>query len=635
MHVVAPALHPMKHTLYATALLGVGLALSASAQAAPVRLAHNGEVHPEKKPAEKAPVMSPMPGMNHGGMAMPQTALASNARALPALPVNLPSWLRSNKNNEIFYKRGPYNFAIYDIPALARDMNGVATGHALAYEALVTGREAQLETTVFNQIDRVLKNPPKLMPAEKALSPTFGRRYGVLELVFDWTHVSHAQTVDNFVSTWTDNAGKDRETDAIWNYYKEEGAPFLITGLPMNMGWLDSQPYSGAFRRKYPKVNALFWGYHWLQTSVYDGLRGKTLDEQKAMYDIMGKRYREVELYDTKRPFMPMMAETSPIFSEKYPEIANAFDNLHMLHDMVNDILATDWMSESQKKEQIKRAVFIMSPDAHKGCKPGENKGVIDGVSHDHRFMEGMPGMGMMKDGVSDHGAMNMAPGGAMNHGGMDMGATNMSAPATTKATIQTVSAPASGDATAEAFDPTKLMWMNRMGWMNMSQCHHCSMPLTDNGTGDGAWRASTLSAEGWTMRVRCALCARDMSAETKGKVILSLSTEDPQKRVVVFGDENGNLTTQYKGAVFLEEKAGHPRCNQWSQAFSSRAAFDAYVKANPKFADAKALSFEEWASVEAAGTPETYDKEEGPVKNPYADDLKARGINPEEIETR
>ena len=178
------------------------------------------------------------------------------------------------------------------------------------------------------------------------------------------------------------------------------------------------------------------------------------------------------------------------------------------------------------------------------------------------------------------------------------------------------------------------------MGWMNMSQCHHCSMPLPGAGEdADKAWQASTVSAEGWTMRVRCALCARDMSAETKGGAILSLSTEDPNTRITVFSDEEGLLTTESKGAVFIEEKAGHARCTQWSQAFTSRKAFEAYVKNNPQYADAKALTFEEWANVEVAETPETYFKEDGPVENPYAEDLKARGIESEsesvDIETK
>ncbi|RYX85084.1 hypothetical protein EON83_07505 [bacterium] len=550
------------------------------------------------------------------------TATGNNAvREIPALPANMPAWLNSTKNNEIFYKRGAYNFAITTIPELNRDMNGVAVGHALAYEALVTGREKSLETTVWKQIDQVLKNAPRFMPSEKTLSPTFGQKYGVLELVFDWTHVSHAQTIDLLSSPRFDNAAKDAETEKVWDYYRNQGAPFTVTGLPMNMAWLDSQPYSQAFRRKYPKVNALFWGYHWLQTSIYDGLREKTPAEQKKMYALLGKRYHDVELYDTKRPFMPMMAETSPLFSAKYPDIANAFDNLHMLHDMVNDILASDWMTDKQKSEQIKRAVYMMSPNAHKGCKPGENHGVIDGISHDHRFMVGMPGMGIMKNGINN--AAQLANLEMKRHEGMNMGgmAMHSAAPSTAK---------------AEEFDPTRLMWMPKMGWMDMSQCHHCTMPLTGGGDNPlSAWQNSTVSAEGWTMRVRCALCARDMSAEAKGGAILSLSTEDPHKRVIVFSDDRGNLTTDYKGAVFLEdeEKGGHPKCSQWSQAFTSRAAFDAYVAKNPKFKDSKPLSFEEWANVEAEGTPDTYEQEKGPVENPYAADLKARGIGTDEGE--
>lgn len=534
------------------------------------------------------------------------SSVSSTSHVLPALPANLPKWLDSKRNNEIFYQRGPYNFSIYDIPSLARDMNGVAVGHSLAYEALVTGRERTLENTVFGQIDRVLKNPPKLMPAERVLSPTFAQKYGPLETLFDWTHVSHAQTIDNFVSTRADNAQKDKETTALWDYYKKQGAPFVVTSLPMNMAWLDSQPYSQAFRRKYPKVNALFWGYHWLQTSVYDGLRGKTQAEQKLAYAQLGQRYHDVELYNTKRPFMPMMAETSPNFAAKYPDIANGFDNLHMLHDMVNDILASDWMTESQKNEQVKRVVYMMSADAHKDCKPGENRGVIDGISHDHRFMEGMPGMGMMKTGLP------VAASAGMTMAGMDHGSE------------RTMETSAKTDA---KFDPTEMMWMPEMGWMNMSQCHHCSMPLDNNGIGDAAWKASTVSADGWTMRVRCALCARDMSAEVKGGAILSLATEDPNRPVTVFSDDKGNLTTLAKGVVFLEEKAGHEKCSQWSQAFTSQEAFDAYIHSHPKFRNAKSLTFAQWSQVEPAGTPATYYKEEGPVENPYAADLNARGV--------
>jgi hypothetical protein len=482
---------------------------------------------------------------------------ASERQPLPALPEKLPGWIDNKQKNHIFHKRGPYNFAVYNLPKLARDLNAVAVGHAMAYEDLVTGKAAGLETDTFNRINQVLKNPPRLMPDEAALSPTFGRKYGVLEQVFDWTHVLHAQTVDVLASTKLSAAEKDREIEALWRYYFES-APYAITPLPMSMEYLDSQPYSGAFRKQYPKVNSLFWGYHWLQGSMYDLLYRVAPADQLASYEVMGSRYHGVELYRTDRSFMPMFGEVSPRFAARFPDIANAFDNLHMLHDMVNDLLATDWMTDAEKREQITRAVWLVSADAHRGEKPGtESKDRL----HDHRFFEGMAGMGMMK---------GMSP---------------------------------------------ELMWMQGMGWMSMQDCHHCSMPLW---TKEEAWRNPTVIADGWAMRVRCALCARDMSAETKGRAILQLPTEDPNELLVIISDEQGNLKTRRPEAVFVEEEGSHATCDRWSRAFSSRRAFEAYVKETPALADAKPLSFSEWSAREGK-KPDTYVKPKGPVENPYA----------------
>ncbi|MFY9233180.1 MAG: hypothetical protein WAO58_01845 [Fimbriimonadaceae bacterium] len=484
------------------------------------------------------------------------------AAPLPPMPDKLPAWMDSPRYNEYFYKRGPYNFDIYNVRELALDMNGVAVGHSMAYEDLVTGKEAGLETATWNRIVRVLKNPPKNMPGEKFISPTFARYFGALEKVFDWTHVMHAQTIDVLTSTDLAQELKDKEIDAIWKFYKAK-VPYTIVGLPMNMGYLDAQPYSGAFRAKYPKVNALFWGYHWLQTSVYDPLwLSRNLDEQRKQYDVVGKRYREIELYKTDRDFMPMMAETSPEFARRYPDLSNAFDNLHMLHDMVNDILSTDWMSDKQKEDQIKRAIWMVTDEAHKGEKPGDFN--PNDPMHDHRFMEGQPGMGMMK----------------------------MATP--------------------------QLMYMPGMGWGNMSECGHCSMPLNfDPKSGAGA----TVSSQGWTMNVRCMLCARDMAAQYEGEAIIRGRTEDPNRPLILISDEDGNWTSNIPGVVFLEVEGPHAGCSDWSRAFTSRAAFDAYIKAqdeeDEELKKAKPLTLAEW-SVKAGETPDTFQRKVGPVENPY-----------------
>ncbi|MBM3459237.1 MAG: hypothetical protein FJX77_11975, partial [Armatimonadetes bacterium] len=149
------------------------------------------------------------------------------------MPERWPAWMLRGAKDERFYRRGSYNFAVDRLPPLSRDLNGVAVGHALAYEALVTGREAQLETTVFGQIDRVLKRPPRWMPDEDTLSTTFSRRYGLLQKVFDGTHLLHAQTVDVLASRSLSLDEKEREIETLWRFY--QGSPYAVTGLPLNM----------------------------------------------------------------------------------------------------------------------------------------------------------------------------------------------------------------------------------------------------------------------------------------------------------------------------------------------------------------------------------------------------------------
>ena len=312
---------------------------------------------------------------------------------LPPLPPEMPVWMDNKDKNHIYRQRGVYNDGIYHVPELALDLNAVAVGHALAYEDLVTGKADGLESQTFEQIDRVLKNPPRFMPDEASISPTFGRLYGVLEQVFDWTHILHAQTFDVLASPDMTDAEKDAEIERLYQFYLTS-VPYAITGLPMNMGYLDSQPYSQAFRKKYPKVNGLFWGYHWLQGSVYDLLAGKTSAEQNELYATMGNQYRQVELYRRDREFMPMFAELSPKFAARFPQLSNTFDNLHMLHDMVNDILASEGMTETEQKEQIQRAIWMVMAANHQNEEPGKDYGG-DGL-HDHRFVEGIPGMGLM-----------------------------------------------------------------------------------------------------------------------------------------------------------------------------------------------------------------------------------------------
>lgn len=476
---------------------------------------------------------------------------AAKASDLPAMPSDMPSWLEAKGADHLFYKPGVYNWSINRIPDFAKDMYATGVGHAMAYEALVTGRAPELETKTFETIDWVLKHAPSAPVDEGAISPTFLRRYGYLEKVFDWAHTLHFQTIDVLAHPGWSDERKEAEIETLWRYYAAQ--PYAITGLPMSMEYLDGFSYSQKFRTDYPKVNGLFWGYHWLQTVNYDMMFRIPTADHAPQYRLLGTRYHDVELYKTDRDFMPMTAEMSPRFAKRFPQIANAFDNLHMLHDNVNDVLAQPQLSEAQKQEQVKIAIYRVLASTHANEEPGEGEPM---TLHDHRHAPSMPGMGMMKGSEDD------------------------------------------------------IMYMSGMGWMDMSACAHCSIPMPDG----PIWGAS-VSAEGWTMMVRCLMCARDMAAETPGAAIIRAATEDPAQTLVLISDDEGNWTPNIKGVVFLEEKGDHPECSEWSRAFTSRAAFDKFVSETPALKDAKPLGLAEWSAINN-GTPDTYQKIDRP--NPH-----------------
>lgn len=476
-----------------------------------------------------------------------------------------PSWMNRPTEDRLSYLRGPYNRSIDLIPAFARDMYATGVGHALAYEALVRGRKDELESRVQPQIAGILRNPPRFMVDEAAISPRFSSRFSSLEKVFEWAHTLHFQTIDVLAYPGWNFQRKEQEIARLWEFYSAQ--PFALTGLPMNMERLDGFAWSGLFRSKYPKTNALFWGYHWLQTANYDMLYGTDLASQRAQYEVLGKRYRSEELTRLDRDFMPMTAEISPRFARRFPQIANAFDNLHMLHDNVNDILADDRLSDRQKDAAVDAALVNVLASSHKDCEPvaaGDVETVPPGI-HDHRHPDSMPGMGWMKGSDGDE------------------------------------------------------MFMTGMGWMDMSQCAHCSVsfPKTQRltETGFGGPYGATVSADGWTMSVRCVLCARDMASESIGQVIIRAATEEPGKMLVLTSDEEGVFQANLPNAVFLDEPAEHPQCESWSRVFTSSEAFAQYVRANPRFQSAKPLSLAEWTS-RYSGKPETYRKISRP--NPY-----------------
>ena len=61
---------------------------------------------------------------------------------------------------------------------------------------------------------------------------------------------------------------------------------------------------------------------------------------------------------------MPMTAAVAPAFAARYPDAAIVFDNLHSLHDVVSDILASPAIPRARRRQALLEALSRYRDDS-------------------------------------------------------------------------------------------------------------------------------------------------------------------------------------------------------------------------------------------------------------------------------
>jgi mono/diheme cytochrome c family protein len=235
--------------------------------------------------------------------------------------------------------RGPWKWAVMrELPQLYREFNGIDFGHAhLAETLLRTQNPQEVEKARLEVLGFIFSFPP-VPPDEEQVAPTFNRMAWEVAKTFDWTHLLHRSLYDLFAS--------DRVTDKEAVYrklladYLEK--PEAITPHRLDLhGALWRFPESKSFRDRFRTFNTQIWAYHWLQAAVYDvQLMGNVKKQQELMPRAIGFYHGYLRRPPEEWQYMPMMPEPAPEFARRFPEAAAIFDNLHMLHDNFDDILA-------------------------------------------------------------------------------------------------------------------------------------------------------------------------------------------------------------------------------------------------------------------------------------------------------
>ena len=295
--------------------------------------------------------------MNHRHLALVLGVILSSAR--PALA--------QDRRNEQFYYPGAFNWQFLErYPEGGRLFNAFDYGHAVLYEALYTRPEhldQELEERQFTYLTTdLLVRPPRFAVAEETIEPAYAKMAWRAKMMFDWAHVLHRQIYDIYADPHLTRATQDSLIERVTDYYLANRR-LAFAAAPKSMDLMDGQYYSQTFRRRFPKFNGLIWAYHWLQVGLYEPLiEGRTVSERKAGVQAAIARFWTM-VGDAPRRFpqmMPMTPVIAPRFSAAHPRAAIIFDNLHMTHDIISDILAADTVPVGRKRAVIYAALDQM-----------------------------------------------------------------------------------------------------------------------------------------------------------------------------------------------------------------------------------------------------------------------------------
>jgi hypothetical protein len=282
-----------------------------------------------------------------------------------------PAEARFEKREAILYLPGKYNFATQRAyPEFNAMLNIIDIGHGQLAEILMTEKNETkaiqlIEEELFNQVTRMFlgqQKRPRFSPSEETIAPESVKLAWKVNKAFDWTHLLHRQVYDIL----SDDRIKDKDKMVLeaLAYYRTEPQRVFPMDLK-SMDLMEKQPFSGYWRKSYPKFNGAIWAYHWLQLVANEALVEPDPQLRREKLDLGVREFKQMFADPSRLPkHMPMAHEVSPTFAARFPEVAATFDNLHTFHDIYMDLL-TDPSVLDKKKEAYRQLALMMDPQSN------------------------------------------------------------------------------------------------------------------------------------------------------------------------------------------------------------------------------------------------------------------------------
>jgi hypothetical protein len=281
----------------------------------------------------------------------------------------LPLYAQMERRGAMYPMVGPYTNALRkNFNTIYRYLNVIDIGHGELGEVLVTTRNEEraielLEKQAFARVTAMFLDPrkaPNLAVHEETVAPESVKVAPRLNRAFDWTHILHRQIYD-ILATGLPFDEKQRYVREAWNWYRSE-RDAAFPGALKTHDLMEHQWFSQYWRQKYPRFNAAIWAYHWLQLRLNEVMLDPDLARRDAGIAEATAEFRAMFESPALLPkHMPMAHTIAPRFLREFPQIANAFDNLHSFHDIYNDILAHPKISD-KRGEVYKQLNEFLTP---------------------------------------------------------------------------------------------------------------------------------------------------------------------------------------------------------------------------------------------------------------------------------
>lgn len=284
------------------------------------------------------------------------------------------------KAEVVWYPSPPEAYKFGDVyPEAQKLLFAFDYGHALVYESLLQDRgriedPEKYEKEIMTKILAILKNPPKVKVDETDIAPDYTYKFPLILSLFDWSHLLHQYVLDVLATSRDRGPVMVHRVNELFAKYKSNQA-VAITDQCKTMLFMDGHYFSKAFRRNFPSFNLLIWSYHWFQIKLYEALLKPTMLERDAAVDKTVKDFWALisNLPDSAEfDMMPETAKEAPSLAKLFPTIPAAFDNNHMLHDIVSDLLVSEKVTDDKlRSEGIRLGRMAQDPNAFKSelCK--------------------------------------------------------------------------------------------------------------------------------------------------------------------------------------------------------------------------------------------------------------------------